>query len=126
MNIKAIRDGKEMTFRVTVAERKDNVAVTAEKSEKGHFGISAQEITPEIARQLGIKSEGVIITDIQEGSPADEVGMQPQDIIVQVNRVKVSSMNDYNREISKAVQKKSVTLLVKRGRASFFVALRTQ
>jgi serine protease Do len=126
MNIKAIRDGKEMTFRVTVAERKDNVAVASEKSEKGHFGISAQEITPEIARQLGIRSEGVIITDIQEGSPADEVGMQPQDIIVQVNRVKVSSMNDYNREISKAVQKKSVTLLVKRGRASFFVALRTQ
>ena len=126
MNIKAIRDGKEMTFRVTVAERKDNVAVAAEKSEKGHFGISAQEITPEIARQLGIRPEGVIITDIQEGSPADEVGMQPQDIIFQVNRVKISSMNDYNREILKAVQKKSVTLLVKRGRASFFVALRTQ
>jgi serine protease Do len=126
MNVKAIRDGKEMTFRVTVAERKDNVAVAAEKSEKGHFGISVQEITAEIARQLSIRPEGVIVTDIQEGSPADEVGMQPQDIIVQVNRVKVSSMNDYNREISKAAQKKSVTLLVKRGRASFFVALRTQ
>ncbi|HOG81919.1 MAG TPA: DegQ family serine endoprotease [Smithellaceae bacterium] len=126
MNVKAIRDGKEMTFRVTVAERKDNVAQLAEKSEKGHFGISVQEITPEIARQLGMRSEGVIITDIQEGSPADEVGMQPQDIIVQVNRVKIASINDYNREISKAAQKKSVTLLVKRGRASFFVALRTQ
>ena len=126
MNVKAIRDGKEMTFRVTVAERKDNVAQIAEKSEKGHFGISVQEITPEIARQLSIRSEGVIITDIQEGSPADEVGMQPQDIIVQVNRVKIASINDYNREISKAAQKKSVTLLVKRGRASFFVALRTQ
>lgn len=126
MNVKAIRDGKEMTFRVTVAERKDNVAQVTEKSEKGHFGISVQEITPEIARQLSIRSEGVIITDIQEGSPADEVGMQPQDIIVQVNRVKIASINDYNREISKAAQKKSVTLLVKRGRASFFVALRTQ
>lgn len=126
MNVKAIRDGKEMTFRVTVAERKDNVAQVAEKSDKGHFGISVQEITPEIARQLSIRSEGVIITDIQEGSPADEVGMQPQDIIVQVNRVKIASINDYNREISKAAQKKSVTLLVKRGRASFFVALRTQ
>ena len=117
MNVKAIRDGKEMTFRVTVAERKDNVAQLAEKSEKGHFGISVQEITPEIARQLGMRSEGVIITDIQEGSPADEVGMQPQDIIVQVNRVKIASINDYT-EISKAAQKKSVTLLVKRGQAS--------
>ena len=35
MNVKAIRDGKEMTFQVTVAERKDNVAVAAEKSGKG-------------------------------------------------------------------------------------------
>ncbi|MEN6468001.1 MAG: DegQ family serine endoprotease [Smithella sp.] len=126
MNIKAIRDGREMTFQVIVAERKDNVAAAAERSEKGHFGIAAQEISQEMARQLGISREGVIITEVQAGSPADEVGLQPQDIIVQVNRVKISSMKDFNREITKAAAKKSVTLLIKRGRSSFFVALQTE
>jgi serine protease Do len=126
MNLKAIRDGKEMTFLVTVAERKDNVAMAAEKSGKGHFGVAAQEITAELARQLGIARDGVIVTGVQEGSPADEFGIQPQDIIVQVNQVKISSMKDYLREITKAATKKSVTLLIKRGRSSFFVALRTE
>ena len=126
MNIKAIRDGKEMTFQVIVAERKENVTAAAERSGKGHFGITAQEITPEMARQSGISREGVFITEVQGGSPADEVGLQPQDIIVQVNRVKISSMKDFNREITKAAGKKSVTLLIKRGRSSFFVALQTE
>jgi len=126
MNIAAIRDGKEMTFQVTVAERKDNMVAAAEKSGKGYFGIAAQEITQDMARQLGISRDGVIITEVQGGSPADEVGIQPQDIIVQVNRVKISSMKDFTREISKAAAKKSVTLLIKRGRSSFFVALQTQ
>ncbi len=126
MIVKAIRDGKEMTFQVTVAERKDKVAVAAEKSAKGHFGIAAQEITAEMAKQLGISRDGVMVTEVQGGSPADEVGIQPQDIIVQVNRVKISSMKDFNREIANAADKKSVTLLIKRGRSSFFVAMKTE
>jgi serine protease Do len=127
MNVKAIRDGREMTFQVTVAERKDNVAVAAEKSGKGQqFGIAAQDITAEMARQLGIARDGVIVTEVQGGSPADEVGIQAQDIIVQVNRIKISSMKDFNREIIKAAGKKSVTLLIKRGRSSFFVALQAE
>jgi serine protease Do len=125
MNVKAIRDGKEMTFQVTVAERKENIAMAAERSGKGQFGIATQEITAEIAKQLGIAREGVLVSEVQEGSPADEVGIQPQDVIVQVNKVKISTMKDYTREITKAAAKKSVTLLIKRGRSSFFVALRT-
>jgi len=124
--LKGLRDGKEISFQVTVAERKESVAAAAEKSGKGRFGIAAQDITPEIARQLGISREGVIVTDVESGSPADEVGIQPQDVIVQVNRVKVSSLKDFNREIAKATEKKSVTLLIKRGRSSFFVAIRTE
>jgi len=112
MNIKAIRDGREMTFQVIVAERKDNVAAAAERSEKGHFGIAAQEISQEMARQLGISREGVIITEVQAGSPADEVGLQPQDIIVQVNRVKISSMKDFNRESRKPPQRKASLYLL--------------
>jgi len=126
ISLKGLRDGREISFQVTVAERKESVAAAAQKSGKGRFGIAAQDITPEIARQLGISREGVIVTDVESGSPADEVGIQPQDVIVQVNRVKVSSLKDFNREIAKATEKKSVTLLIKRGRSSFFVAIRTE
>ena len=126
LNVKVNREGKELSFQVTVGERKENVVAAAEKQGKGQFGIVAQEITPDIARQLGISREGVVITEIQSGSPADEVGIQPQDIIVQVNRAKISSMKDFNREMAKAAQKKSAALLIKRGRSQFFVVLKAE
>ena len=127
MTVKALRDGKEMLFEVVVTERKDKTDVVSATGEKGYFGLAVQEINPEVARQFGIgKNDGVIVTDVISGSPADDVGIQPQDIIAQVNRVKISSIKDYNREMSKAAEKKSVTLLVKRGKDSFFVALRIE
>jgi len=57
----------------------------------------------------------VIVVDVQEGSTADEVGIQPQDIILQVNKVKISSMKDYVTEIGKAGDK-GILLLIKRGK----------
>jgi serine protease Do len=66
----------------------------------------------------------VIVVDVKDGSPADEVGIQPQDIILQVNKVKISSLKDYLREITKKGAKKSVLLLIKRGKATYFVSLR--
>jgi len=122
--IKGLRDGKEISFQIVVAERKDKPEVTLTKQSKGYFGIAAQEITKEIAQRLGIsRDSGVIVTDVEEGSPADDVGIQPQDIIVQVNKVKAASMKQYTAEMSKAAEKKSVILLVKRGKSNFFVGL---
>jgi len=124
VSIKALRDGKEMMFQIVVAERKDKPEMASAKESKGYFGIAAQEITAEISRQLGIPREaGVIVTDVANGSPADEFGIQPQDIIIQVNKVKVASIKEYNREMKKAVDKKSVTLWVMRGKSKFFVSL---
>ncbi|MCX5847986.1 MAG: DegQ family serine endoprotease [Deltaproteobacteria bacterium] len=122
--IKALRDGKEISFQVLVAERKDKPEIALTKKSNGYFGITIQEVTKEMAQQLGISHDaGVIVTDVEEGSPADDVGIQQQDIIVQVNKVKVTSMKQYTAEMKKAADKKSVILLVKRGSSNFFVGL---
>ncbi len=126
-SIKVLRDGKEIMFRVLVSERKDTAEIVSSKDAKGHFGIVAQAISPEMARQLGInQNAGVIITNVTPGSPADDVGIQPQDIIVQVNRVKISSLKEYDQEIAKAVKNKNVMLLIRRGNSNFFVTMRTE
>jgi len=125
ITLKIMRDGKPMSFTVTVAERKDKPEMIADRGGKEFFGITAQEITPEIARQLGIaRDAGVIITDVAEGSAAEDVGIQPQDIILQINKVKIVSMKTYLQAMTKAKAEKSVLLLVKRGKATFFVAIR--
>ena len=126
VSISVLRDGRAMNFQVTVAERRDRPE-TARSSRGGyeHYGLAVGDITPEIARYLGIpKKTGVIVMRVQPGSPADEVGIQPQDVILQVNKVKISSVKDYLREVNKKAASGSVMLLIKRGQATFFVALR--
>lgn len=123
-NIKALRDGKEILFKIAVAERKDKHEIALTKKEDEYFGISVQEITKDVAKQLGIPQDaGVIVTDVEDGSPADDVDIQTHDIIAQVNKIKIASIKQYNSEMNKAAQKKGVMLLVKRGKANFFVGL---
>jgi serine protease Do len=122
--IKVLRDGQEKSVSITVAERKDQGEIASTRNGSETFGMIVQEITPEIAKHLGLSTKkGVIVVDVQEGSTADEVGIQPQDIILQVNKVKVESMKDYAREIGKASEKGGILLLIKRGKATFFVPL---
>jgi serine protease Do len=126
VSIKVIRDGREMTFQVTVVERKDQPEVAAAKGGTyEQFGIAVEDITPEIARYLGIpKNTGIIVVRVQNGSPAEEVGIQPQDIILQVNKIKITSVKEFVREVSKKANKGHFMLLIKRGQATFFVGLR--
>ncbi len=126
VNVKVSRDGQEKTFQVPVAERKDRPEVAMKSSKgKASFGMNVEDITPQTARQLGIPVfKGVVVTDVEEGSPADEVGIQPRDIIQQVNKVNVGSLKEYQREIAKPAAKNSILLLIKRGKTTYYVALR--
>ncbi|PKN59948.1 MAG: peptidase [Deltaproteobacteria bacterium HGW-Deltaproteobacteria-11] len=126
VRVKVLRDGQEKTFDVTVAERKDQPEIARGASDgKASFGMTVENMTPQIARQLGIPAtKGVIVMDVEEGSPADEVGIQPRDVIIQVNKVNIASMKDYKREIAKPAAKNSLLLLIKRGKTTYYVALR--
>ena len=126
VNVKVVRDGQEKVFQVTVTERKDRPEVAMEQGgKKEEFGMTVQDITPQIARQLNIpKSKGVIVTEVEEGSPADEVGIQPRDIILQINKTDIHSVKEYQKEITKQSAKNSLMLLIKRGKSTFFVAIR--
>ncbi|MDD5169220.1 MAG: DegQ family serine endoprotease [Syntrophales bacterium] len=125
ISVTILRDGREMNFQVTVTERREQPEVVATRAGHDDLGIVVQDITPEISRYLGIpKKSGVIVVKVEAGSPAEEVGIQPQDIILHVNKVKISSVKDYDREINKKGSKNSAMLLIKRGQSTFFVAIR--
>jgi membrane-associated protease RseP (regulator of RpoE activity) len=117
---------------VRSAKVETNLAVTSKEESKrkdqgdvvSTFGMTVQDITPEIAQDLGItETGGVVVVDVKDGSPAGQGGIQRQDIILAVNTVKMSSMKDYVREISKKSAMKSILLLIRRGKSTLFVSL---
>jgi len=126
IDVKFLRDNQLMKANVLVAERTDRTEMAGRSSApRDHYGMVVHDITPEIAQYLGLSSRtGVVVTDVREGSPADDVGLQPQDVILQVNRAKIASKKDYLRELSRKEAKQNLLLLVKRGQSTFFVALR--
>ncbi len=62
---------------------------------RGKVGVLTQDLTPELARAFGLKRhQGVVIVEVEPGSPAEEAGLQPGDIVVAVNGRKVRNGAD--------------------------------
>ena len=88
--------------------------------------MSVQEITPEIARQLRLsEAGGVVVSQVEPGSPADEAGVQQGDVIREVNGQMIGKLNDYRTAISKVKKGEIVRLLVKRGERNIYLTIRS-
>ena len=124
-NVRVIRDGKEKTFKVTIAKREDQR--TASRGRKGPqedaaLGIRVSEITPEIARRFNLEdTDGIIVVDVARGSKAAESGLQPGDIIKEVNRKAIGSVQEFESAIAKIDPGEAVQLFVRRGNMGFQV-----
>jgi serine protease Do len=125
VKLTVMRDGTEKVFTVRIAERPEREQLAQREKSGEFFGMSVQEITPEIAEHLGLPdTKGVIVSEVKQGDPADQAGIQPGDIILQVNRTKIQSLKEYAREMSKPDAEKSVLLSIRRKDAKFFVIIR--
>ena len=83
-----------------------------------------QNLTPEIAKDLGVKKNaGVVVTRVEPESPAAEAGIQTGDVIQEVNRKPVKNVEDFAQKVEKAKDKDNVLLLIQRGPNSLFAAV---
>ncbi|MGH9831196.1 MAG: PDZ domain-containing protein, partial [Blastocatellia bacterium] len=116
--VKYIRDGKAETTSLKIAERPDaNGQTLAEKGTEGNpsgkLGLTVENLTPEIAKQLNLKiNTGVVIDDVAPGSPADDAGLQKGTVIHRIDRTRVLNKTDLYRALRQLGNAKEVTLQV--------------
>jgi serine protease Do len=125
-SVTVLRDGKTHEIELTVGKLPSDEIAAAEPSqvEQGKWGLQLQELTPQLAEQYELKAEeGVLVADVQPGSPAAEAGVREGDVILEVNRQTVTSMQEVKDILAKADEKDALLLLVKRGEGSLFMAL---
>ena len=128
MPVDIVRNGKHMTLQVTIGELKEAAAQTAKAEEPGtNWGMQVGDITPEIASQFHLQAEkGVVVRHVSPDSPAADAGVQPGDQILEVDRQKIASVNDF---LEKAKQDKaggkSALLLVLRGGTSYYMVIKS-
>ena len=87
------------------------------------LGLEVRPITPDVARQLNLpSSEGVVVARVEDGTPAGEAGIQRGDVIREINRQKVRSLNDFERLTRDVKDGDRLTVLLQRGPMSLYVA----
>lgn len=87
------------------------------------LGLEIEELSKEIAKQLGMAdAQGVLVAGVQSGSAADSAGLEPGMVIVQVNRVDVSTLKEFEAVVNDDTDG-SILLLVRTEQGSRFVAV---
>jgi serine protease Do len=126
VTLKIIHENKEQTVTVKIGElADDNDASQQIEAKDPELGLRVQRITPEAARRLGLGStKGVLVVEVQPGSPADQVGLQPADVIREVNQRPVNNVKDFERVARQGRRGDRILLLVQRGDNAVFFALK--
>ena len=123
VKVTLFRNGKKKEVSVTVAKL-DEDDTNVEMGQESVLGLTVQQLTPELAQSLKIKDkEGVIVANVEPGSAAEEAGLRPGDLILEVNRQEVKNVEEYTKAIASLDKKESILLLVKRDKHTRFVVL---
>ena len=118
-----IRNGKEMIIEVTTTSMPDKAELPKEKEAEEKSGAKVQELTPQLADRYqisGIK-RGVVIIDVEDGSLADEMGLQEGDVILEINRKKIETLKDFEKAMKDANLEKGILLYIHRKGNSFYL-----
>jgi len=125
-----VRDGNQQDISVTLdefnveqamktANDQDQEQGGAEK-QNGKLGLSLQPVTPGIARQLGVSADqGLVVTDIDPTGPAAEAGLARGDVVLEINKTAVSSIDDVQAALQKAGSKPILLLISRRGQTVY-------
>jgi len=130
VRLKVFHSGSERTVTVSLGElpAKSGQAENEEGGSNSSLqGLSVEDLTPDIARQLHLprNMRGVVVTDVDSGSAAAEAGLRQGDVIQEINRRPVNSVSDFNRIVS-TLDNQDILILINRDGNTLYTVLSPQ
>ena len=129
VKLNVVRDGKPMTIEVTLTAMPDKPEALKEKESEEKLGAKVQELTPQLSARYRISSEikrGVIVISVEEGSPADELGLQEGDVVLEINRKKIETTKDFDKAIKDINLDKGIVFRLHRRGNTFYHSFKKQ
>jgi len=125
-----VREGKPMQAELVVQEaprergRKSQTASSSNLTAHPLAGVIVDEITPALARQMDLTANsGLVVTDIEEGSMAEVAGLQPGDLILELNRQPLANFNTFQRLAEPLKPTDLALLLINRQGAVLYIPI---
>jgi serine protease Do len=127
VELTVVRSGKVEPVRVVIGNLAGfSIAQASNESRPaGRLGLALQQLTRDLARRLGVPAEsGVVVTDVRPDSPAAEAGVTAGDVVREINRLPVESLQDVGKGLSRSTGDQSHVLLrLERDGAGRYVVL---
>jgi serine protease Do len=128
--LEIIREGRKEQVQVEIAEQPADFSKSS-KMKSGfildRMGLTLQELTPDLAERHGYsKGQGVFISEVEPDSPAGNVGLEPGQLVEEVNQMRVRSLADLKEAVKRGKNQDQVLLRVRAGEYSRYVALRAE
>jgi serine protease Do len=109
VKLKISRDGKEMEITAALSqmpgEEPSKVSSAPAKTEetKPELGATLEPLTPELREHLNLPSDlpGLLVTEVDPGSPAAQAGLEHGDVIQELNRKPVGSVDAFQSAVDK-------------------------
>jgi Do/DeqQ family serine protease len=125
VTLTVLRDNREQKIRATLGEfnpentpgENENGSVPNGSNGGGKLGVGVEPLTPDIAQELGLRAgtQGVVINSVDPTGPAVAAGLQRGDVIQEVNRQPIKSVEDLRAAIEKNGAKPALLLVNRRG-----------
>ncbi len=123
--VKVFRKGKTKTFKIKIGELKEEAVSQKAEEPETDLGMTVEKLTPQLAHKLRLtESSCLIITRIQNNSPAAEAGLRQGDIILEVEQDKIENLSDFHDRIQAFNKDDTILFLVKRGETTIFLTLK--
>ena len=132
VKIRILREGREEELTAVLAElnvegvKPDNPQEQqnepdSNSDQNGKLGLSLQPLTPEFAKQLGLPAEtqGILVTEIDPNGAAASEGISRGDVILEINRQAVRSLEDVQTAIAKSGNRPVLLLISRKGQTIF-------
>jgi serine protease Do len=129
IKLQVMRDGKAMELPVTLekmgARDKGEDESASTESGKPRWGVGLADMTPDVRQQLQAPDDvkGAVVGRVLPGSPADNAGLRPGDVIMSVNRHQTASVSEAKKALADIPKGQDALLLVRSGGGNTFRVL---
>jgi len=129
-NVVVVRDGSEQTLTVKLdeadASKSARAADATAPDDKVALGIGVGPLTPELAARVGLgkDAQGVVIQQVNPDGRAADAGLQPGDVILEVNRQPVQDVDALRAAVRRSPDRPTLLLVHRAERGQLFIAVR--
>jgi serine protease Do len=124
VDVKLIREGKEMDLKIKIAEMTGESMVSQAPGPGIGLGLTVDNLRPELREKYQIKARsGVVVLRVVPGSTSYLAGLQEGDVILEINKLRVTDLKQYGQIMAKIEQGKPILFLIQRAGQTFFVTI---